>query len=201
MSSSKAPSCPPTPITDNDAEEAVRVLLRFAGDDPTREGLLDTPKRVVQAFKEYYKGYREHPEDYLNRFFRETENYKDMVLLRNIAFASHCEHHMAPMTGVVHIAYLPDKRIIGISKLVRLTEMFARRLQIQEKFTAQISNTLVEALQPRGTAVFVEATHHCMTTRGVGQANVVMVTSRYSGAFACESDRALQNEFLRAIGK
>ena len=200
------PSSPPVmpsspPVSEKDAEDAVRVLLRFTGDDPAREGLQDTPKRVVQAFKEYFKGYREQPEDYLNRFFCETENYKDMVLLRNITFASHCEHHMAPMTGVVHIAYLPDKRVVGISKLVRLTEMFARRLQIQEKFTAQISNTLVKALQPRGTAVFVEAVHHCMTTRGVGQANVVMVTSRYSGAFACESDRALQNEFLRAIGK
>ncbi len=188
-------------VSEEDAKQAVRTLLRFAGDNPQREGLLDTPKRVVQAFKEYYRGYKENPDDYLNRFFQEIENYNDMVLLRDIFFASHCEHHMAPITGVVHIGYLPDKRIVGISKLVRLTEMYARRLQIQEKLTAQISNTLERVLKPRGTAVFVEAAHHCMTTRGVQQAKVKMVTSRYSGAFASKDDRALQNEFLRAIGK
>ena len=191
----------PNEVSEEEAKQAVRTLIKFAGDDPQREGLIDTPARVVQSFKEYYKGYTENPEDYLNRFFQEVENYNDIVLLRDIAFASHCEHHMAPITGVVHIAYLPDKRIVGISKLVRLTEMYTRRLQIQEKLTAQISYTLESALQPRGTAVFIEATHHCMTTRGVQQANVKMVTSRYSGAFASKDDRALQNEFLRAISK
>ncbi len=191
----------PNAVSEEDAEQAVRTLIRFAGDDPRREGLLDTPARVVRAFKEYYKGYRENPEDYLTRFFQEVENYDDIVLLRDIAFASHCEHHMAPITGVVHIAYLPHKRVVGISKLVRLTEMYTRRLQIQEKLTAQISRALEEALKPRGTAVFVEATHHCMTTRGVQQTKVKMVTSKYSGAFASKDDRALQNEFLRAIGK
>ena len=191
----------PNAVSEEDAEQAVRTLIRFAGDDQRREGLLDTPARVVRAFKEYYKGYRENPEDYLTRFFQEVENYDDIVLLRDIAFASHCEHHMAPITGVVHIAYLPHKRVVGISKLVRLTEMYTRRLQIQEKLTAQISRALEEALKPRGTAVFVEATHHCMTTRGVQQTKVKMVTSKYSGAFASKDDRALQNEFLRAIGK
>ena len=165
------------------AEAAVRVLLQWAGDDPDREGLRKTPKRVVNAFEEYFAGYGVDPAEMLGRTFSETDGYDEMVVLKDIRFESHCEHHLAPIIGKVHIAYLPARRVIGISKLARLVDVFAKRLQIQEKLTAQIANTLNDALKPKGVAVVVDASHQCMTTRGVHKTGVSMVTSRMLGAF------------------
>jgi GTP cyclohydrolase I len=182
-----------------EAEEAVRVLLRWAGDDPTREGLVATPARVVRAWEEYFDGYNADPIDLLARTFEETEGYDEMVVMRDIDFASHCEHHIAPIIGRAHIAYLPDRRVVGISKLARLVEVYARRLQIQEKMTAQIANTLDEVLNPKGVAVVIEAVHECMTTRGVGKPAVTLVTSRMLGAF--RTDQATRREFLSVIGE
>ncbi len=181
-----------------EAEAAVRTLLRWAGDDPDREGLRDTPRRVVNAYTEWFAGYREDPEAFLERTFSETEGYDEMVVLTDIRFESHCEHHMAPIIGRAHVAYLPDRRVVGISKLARLIEVFSRRLQIQEKMTAQIANALDRVLQPKGAAVIVEATHHCMTTRGVHKPGVTMVTSRMLGAF--RNDPATRREFLAMVG-
>jgi GTP cyclohydrolase I len=181
------------------AEAAVRVLIEWAGDDPKREGLKNTPGRVVRAFEEYFSGYDTDPVELLGRTFKETDGYDEMVVLRDIRFESHCEHHMAPIIGKAHIAYLPEKRVIGISKLARLVEVFARRLQIQEKLTAQIANTLNEALKPKGVAVVVEASHQCMTTRGVHKAGVAMVTSHMLGAF--RDDASTRREFLAIIGQ
>ena len=181
-----------------EAEDAVRVLLRWAGDDPTREGLLDTPRRVVDAYTEWFSGYSVDPEAFLERTFSETEGYDEMVVLTDIRFESFCEHHVAPIIGRAHIAYLPDRRVVGISKLARLIEVFSRRLQIQEKMTAQIANALDRVLQPKGAAVIVEATHHCMTTRGVHKPGVTMVTSRMLGAF--RNDQATRREFLAMVG-
>lgn len=191
------PSGAPLPSR-QEAEEAVRILLRWAGDDPNREGLLDTPRRVVSAYTEWFAGYREDPEAFLERTFSETEGYDEMVVLTDIRFESHCEHHMAPIIGRAHVAYLPDRRVVGISKLARLIEVFSRRLQIQEKMTAQIANALDRVLQPKGAAVIVEATHHCMTTRGVHKPGVTMVTSRMLGAF--RNDQATRREFLAMVG-
>ena len=182
----------------SEAEAAVRILLRWAGDDPSREGLVGTPDRVVRAFEEWFSGYAVDPLDLLQRTFEETEGYDEMVVLRDVRFESHCEHHMAPIIGKVHIAYLPDRRVIGISKLARLVEVFAKRLQIQEKMTAQIANTLNEVLMPKGVAVVMEAQHQCMTTRGVHKPGVTMVTSRMLGAF--RDDQATRREFLAIIG-
>lgn len=182
-----------------EAEDAVRVLLRWAGDDPTREGLMATPGRVVRAWEEYFEGYSADPMDLLARTFEETEGYDEMVVMRDIDFASHCEHHIAPIIGRAHIAYLPDRRVVGISKLARLVEVYARRLQIQEKMTAQIANTLDEVLNPKGVAVVIEAVHECMTTRGVGKPAVTLVTSRMLGAF--RTDQATRREFLAVIGE
>ncbi len=187
----------PLPSRD-EAEKAVRVLLRLAGDDPAREGLRDTPRRVVDAFAEWFSGYSEDPEAFLNRTFSETEDYDEMVVLTDIRFESHCEHHIAPIVGRTHVAYVPDRRVVGISKLARLVEVYSRRLQIQEKMTAQIANALDRVLQPKGVAVVVEATHHCMTTRGVHKPGVTMVTSRMLGAF--RNDPATRREFLAMIG-
>lgn len=181
-----------------EAEEAVRVLLRWAGDDPTREGLLATPGRVVRAWEEYFEGYDSDPVALLAKTFEETEGYDEMVVMRDIDFASHCEHHIAPMIGKAHVAYLPQTRVVGISKLARLVEVYARRLQIQEKMTAQIANTLDEVLQPKGVAVVIEAAHECMTTRGVQKPGVTLVTSRMLGAF--RTDSATRREFLAMIG-
>ena len=181
-----------------EAEAAVRVLLRWAGDDPTREGLLDTPRRVVDAYTEWFSGYSVDPEAFLERTFSETEGYDEMVVLTDIRFESHCEHHVAPIIGRAHVAYLPDRRVVGISKLARLIEVYSRRLQIQEKMTAQIANALDRVLQPKGAAVIVEATHHCMTTRGVHKPGVTMVTSRMLGAF--RNDQATRREFLAMVG-
>jgi GTP cyclohydrolase I len=191
------PSGAPLPSRE-EAEDAVRVLLRWAGDDPTREGLLDTPRRVVDAYTEWFSGYSVDPEAFLERTFSETEGYDEMVVLTDIRFESFCEHHVAPIIGRAHIAYLPDRRVVGISKLARLIEVFSRRLQIQEKMTAQIANALDRVLQPKGAAVIVEATHHCMTTRGVHKPGVTMVTSRMLGAF--RNDQATRREFLAMVG-
>ncbi|MCR9220322.1 MAG: GTP cyclohydrolase I FolE [Alphaproteobacteria bacterium] len=180
------------------AEEAVRTLLRWAGDDPTREGLLDTPDRVVRSYEEFFAGYAEDPTALLSRTFEETEGYDEMVLLRNVAFESHCEHHMVPVIGHAHVAYLPNERVVGISKLARVVEIYAKRLQIQEKMTAQIADAVESVLKPRGVAVVVCAQHQCMTTRGVKKAGVDMVTSRMLGAF--KTDRALRAEFFGLTG-
>jgi GTP cyclohydrolase I len=179
------------------AEAAVRVLLQWAGDDPDREGLRKTPKRVVNAFEEYFAGYGVDPAEMLGRTFSETDGYDEMVVLKDIRFESHCEHHLAPIIGKVHIAYLPARRVIGISKLARLVDVFAKRLQIQEKLTAQIANTLNDALKPKGVAVVVDASHQCMTTRGVHKTGVSMVTSRMLGAF--RNDPSTRREFLSFI--
>jgi GTP cyclohydrolase I len=183
--------------TREQAEEAVRTLIRWAGDDPAREGLLDTPSRVARSYEEFFAGYAEDPVEILQRTFEETDGYDEMVLLRDIRLESHCEHHMVPIIGKAHVAYLPASRVVGISKLARVVEIYARRLQIQEKLTAQIANTLQEVLKPRGVAVVIEAAHECMTTRGVKKAGVTMVTSRMLGAF--REDAATRREFMGLI--
>jgi GTP cyclohydrolase I len=166
-----------------EAEDAVRVLLRWAGDDPSREGLIDTPGRVVRAYEEFFAGYSVDPREILSRTFSEVDGYDEMIVLKDIRFESYCEHHMVPIIGRAHVAYLPDRRVVGISKLARIVEVYAKRLQIQEKMTVQIADTLNEVLQPRGVAVIIEATHQCMTTRGVHMPGVGLVTSRMLGAF------------------
>lgn len=182
-----------------EAEAAVRTLLRWTGDDPDREGLLDTPARVVRAYEEFFSGYAVDPVEFLNRTFSETEGYDEIVVLRDIRVESHCEHHMVPIVGTAHVGYLPKNRVVGISKIARLVEAYARRLQIQEKLTAQIANTMQEVLDPRGVAVVIEASHQCMTTRGVHKSGASMVTSRMLGAF--RDDPATRREFLTMIGK
>ena len=181
-----------------DAEEAVRTLLRWAGDDPEREGLLDTPARVARAFEEWFAGYQEDPMEFLERTFEEVEGYDEMVVLRDIRLESYCEHHLAPILGKIHIGYMPNKRVVGISKLARVADAYAKRLQIQEKLTAQIANCINEVLQPKGVAVVIEAEHQCMTTRGVHKHGVSMVTSTMLGAFRQGSDT--RREFLSFIG-
>jgi len=183
----------------DEAEEAVRTLLRWAGDDPNREGLSDTPKRVARAYEETFSGYGQDPVDYLQRTFEEVEGYDELVLLRDIRLESVCEHHLAPIIGKIHIGYMPDRRVVGISKLARVAETYAKRLQIQEKLTAQIANCIEEVLQPKGVAVIIEAEHHCMTTRGVHKPGVSMVTSRMLGAFRENPDT--RREFLSLIGQ
>ena len=184
--------------TREQAEDAIRTLLRWAGDNPTREGLLDTPARVARAYEEWFAGYRTDPFQLLERTFEEVEGYDEIVLLRDIEFESVCEHHMAPIIGRAHVAYLPHRRVIGISKLARVVDAYAKRLQIQEKMTSQICNTINEVLQPRGTAVIIEAVHQCMTTRGVHKRGVSMVTSRMLGAF--RDDAATRRELLAMVG-
>ena len=194
LSAAKRPSRP----SRREAEAAVRTLLSWAGDDPDREGLLDTPSRVVRAYEEFFSGYAVDPVEFLNRTFSETEGYDEIVVLRDIRVESHCEHHMVPILGKAHIGYLPKNRVVGISKIARLVDAYARRLQIQEKLTAQIANTMQEVLDPRGVAVVIEASHQCMTTRGVHKAGAGMVTSRMLGAF--RDDPATRREFLTMIG-
>ncbi|MCY4547790.1 MAG: GTP cyclohydrolase I FolE [Defluviicoccus sp.] len=202
MSTHRSPLTAVEPLLDRpafeDAEEAVRTLIRWAGDDPAREGLSDTPARVVRAFDEWFSGYREDPSQILAKTFEETDGYDEMVVLRNIRFTSHCEHHMAPIVGRAHIGYLPTTRVVGISKLARLVEVYARRLQIQEKMTAQIANTINDVLEPQGAAVVIEATHQCMTTRGVDKPGSTLITSQMTGAF--RDDASTRREFLSAIG-
>jgi GTP cyclohydrolase IA len=196
------PTAPSAPAiqrpTRAEAEEAVRTLIRWSGDNPAREGLAATPERVVRAYEEWFAGYGEDPEELLQRTFDESGGYDEIVLLRDIRFESHCEHHMAPIIGKVHIGYLPRTRVVGISKLARLVEVFAKRLQIQERMTAEIANALERVLKPQGVAVVVEAMHTCMTTRGVRKSAATMVTSRMLGIFR---DRpATRQEFLAAVG-
>lgn len=181
-----------------EAEAAVRVLLRWAGDDPDREGLAGTPERVARAYEEFFAGYQADPMDLLQRTFEEVDGYDEMVVLRDIRVESYCEHHMVPIIGKAHVAYLPKNRVVGISKLARVVDAYAKRLQIQEKMTAQIANTIEEVLQPHGVAVVIEAQHQCMTTRGVHKPGVSMVTSRMLGAF--RNDPSTRREFLAMIG-
>jgi GTP cyclohydrolase I len=180
-----------------DAESAVRTLLRWTGDDPSREGLLGTPDRVVRAYEEFFAGYDADPSDMLSRTFEETDGYDEMVLLRNVTFESHCEHHMVPIIGVAHVAYIPAHRVVGISKLARVVEAFAKRLQIQERFTMQIANTIEAILQPMGVGVVIEAQHQCMASRGVQKPGVSMVTSCMLGDF--RDNPATRSEFLGAL--
>jgi len=180
-----------------DVETAVRLLIEWAGDDPDREGLVDTPARVVRAYEEFFEGYGTNPADMLDRVFKETDDYDDMIVLRNIRLESHCEHHMVPIIGKAHVAYLPSNRVVGVSKLARVVEIYARRLQIQETLTCQIANTIQHVLQPRGVAVVIEAAHMCMTTRGVRKPGVAMVTRRFLGEF--KTDRDLRQEFLDSV--
>ena len=181
----------------DEAEDAVRTLIRWAGDNPEREGLLDTPARVVRAYEEYFSGYEADPEEILKRTFEEVDDYDEMVLLKDIRFESHCEHHMAPIIGKAHVAYLPKSRVVGISKLARVVEIYAQRLQIQEKMTAQIAGAIDEVLQPLGVAVIIEAAHQCMTCRGVHKPGVSMVTSKMLGAF--RADERTRREFLAMV--
>ena len=185
--------------TREQAEEAVRTLLRWAGDDPDREGLAGTPDRVVRAYEEFFAGYTVDPVALLERTFEETDGYDEIVLLRDIRLESYCEHHMVPIVGRAHVAYLPHRRVVGISKLARLVDAYAKRLQIQEKLTAQIANTINEVLQPRGVAVIIEAQHQCMTTRGIHKPGVSMVTSRMLGAF--RNDPSTRRELLAMVGR
>lgn len=180
-----------------DVEAAVRLLIEWTGDDPDREGLVDTPARVVRAYEEFFEGYRTDPAELLARTFEETNDYDDMIMLRGMRLESHCEHHIVPIIGKVHVAYLPAGRVVGISKLARVVDVFAKRLQIQETLTSQIAETIQHVLQPRGVAVVIEAAHMCMTTRGVKKPGVSMVTRRLLGAF--QSDHELRREFLTAV--
>ena len=185
-------------VSQQQAEDAVRILLRWAGDDPTREGLLDTPKRVTKAYRDWFSGYESDPAEFLRRTFEEVAGYDQMVVLRDIQFESHCEHHLAPIIGRAHVGYMPTNRVVGISKLARVVDGFARRLQVQEKLTAQIAQCIQETLQPSGVAVVIDASHQCMTTRGVHKRGVSMVTSQMLGSF--RDDVRTRNEFLQFIG-
>jgi len=179
------------------AEEAIHTLLLWAGDDPWREGLVDTPARVARAYEDWFSGYKQDPVDYLKRTFEEVEGYDEMIILRDIGFESHCEHHMAPIIGKAHVGYLPRNKVVGISKLARVVEAFARRFQVQEKMTAQIANCIEDVLKPKGVGVIIEAVHQCMTTRGIHKTDVSMVTSQMLGTF--RKDARTRAEFLRMI--
>jgi GTP cyclohydrolase I len=184
-------------VTKGAAEDAVRTLLRWAGEDPAREGLRDTPKRVVEAYKDWFSGYAVDPRSYLRRTFEEMAGYDEMVVLRDIEFESHCEHHMAPIIGRAHVGYLPTTKVVGISKLARVVDVFARRFQVQEKMTAEIARCINDVLQPRGVGVVIEAVHECMTTRGIHKRGVSMITSKMLGSF--RSDARTRSEFLTFI--
>jgi GTP cyclohydrolase IA len=194
-----SPAASPEPRPSREeAEAAVRTLLLWAGDDPTREGLRDTPARVARAYEDWFSGYTEDPEEFLKRTFEEVEGYDDMVVLKDIRFESHCEHHLAPIIGRAHIGYLPNNKVVGISKLARVVEAYARRLQVQEKMTAQIAHCIQTVLEPKGVAVVIDATHQCMTTRGVHKTGVSMVTSAMHGEF--RKNPLTRREFLSVIG-
>lgn len=186
-------------LSRKDAEQAVKTLLGWTGDDPDREGLKDTPSRVVRAFEDWFSGYKEDPIDFLRRTFYQVDGYDEMIVLRDISFESHCEHHMAPIIGKAHIGYLPNKNVVGISKLARVVETFSRRLQVQETMTAQIANCIQDVLKPKGVGVVVEGSHQCMTTRGIHKEGVAMITSRLLGDF--RSDPRTRSEFLNIIGR
>ena len=184
-------------VSDKDAEEAFRTILTWMGEDPNREGLLETPKRVVKAFKEYFKGYKEDPKGVLDKTFGDVEGYDDMVIQKNISVQSHCEHHMAPIIGKAHVAYIPRERVVGLSKLARVVEVFSKRLQTQERLTMQIANTLMESLDAKGVAVTIDSTHQCMTMRGIKKEQASTVTNYYLGQF--KEDLSYQNRYLRFI--
>ena len=196
--STKPPTMLPRPSAE-EARAAVRTLIRWAGDDPDREGLLETPDRVVRSYEEFFSGYHQDPKEVLAKTFSEVDGYDEMIVMNDIRFESHCEHHMVPIIGKAHIGYLPDRRVVGISKLARLVEVYARRLQIQEKMTVQIADTLQDVLHPKGVAVVVEAAHQCMTTRGVHKPGAALVTSRMLGAF--RKDPTTRREFLAIIAR
>ena len=184
-------------ISDKEAEEAFKTILSWIGEDPNRDGLLETPKRVIKAFKEYFKGYREDPKQILDKTFGDVDGYDDMVIQKNISVQSHCEHHMAPIIGKAHVAYIPKKRVVGLSKLARVVEVFSKRLQTQERLTMQIANTLMESLDAKGVAVTIDSTHQCMTMRGIKKEQATTVTNYYLGQF--KEDLSCQNRYLRFI--
>ena len=186
-------------ISDEKAEEAVRTIIEWIGENTNREGLKSTPKRVVKAYKEYFQGYKQDPSNFLLKTFTEVEGYDDMVIEKNISVRSHCEHHMAPIVGVAHVAYIPSSKVVGLSKLARVVEVFARRLQTQERLTMQIAKTIMEVLKPRGVAVTIDASHQCMTNRGVKKENATTVTNYFLGSF--KDDLSFQNRYLRYINK
>ena len=186
-------------ISEKEAEEAFAKIIKWIGEDPSREGLKSTPKRLVKAFKEYYKGYNEDPKKILEKTFGDVQGYDDMVIQKNISLQSHCEHHMAPIIGVVHVAYIPKDRVVGLSKLARVVEVFSKRLQTQERLTMQIATVLMEALKARGVAVSIDATHQCMTMRGIKKEQATTVTNYYLGKF--KEDLSYQNRYLRFISK
>jgi len=185
--------------SDKKDEEAVKTIIEWIGENPHREGLRSTPKRVIKAFKEYFRGYSEEPANYLIKTFSEVDDYDDMVIEKNISIRSHCEHHMAPITGVAHVAYIPSKKVVGLSKLARVVDAFSKRLQTQERLTMQIAKTIMDTLQPRGVAVTIDATHHCMTDRGVKKENTKTITNYFLGAF--KDDLGFQNRYLRYINR
>ena len=184
-------------ISDKEAEEAFKTILSWMGEDPNREGLLETPKRVVKAFKEYFKGYKEDPIQVLDKTFGDVDGYDDMVIQKNISVQSHCEHHMAPIIGKAHVAYIPNERVVGLSKLARVVEVFSKRLQTQERLTMQIANTLMKSLDAKGVAVTIDSTHQCMTMRGIKKEQATTVTNYYLGQF--KEDLSYQNRYLRLI--
>jgi len=186
-------------ISEERAEEAIKTIIQWIGEDPTREGLKSTPKRVLKAYREYFNGYTQDPKKFLSKTFTEVEGYDDMVIEKNISIQSHCEHHMAPIIGVVHVAYIPSKKVVGLSKLARVVEAFAKRLQTQERLTMQIAKTIMDVLQPRGVAVTIDASHQCMTNRGVKKEDTTTVTNYFLGAF--KDDLSFQNRYLRYINK
>ena len=186
-------------ISDKKAEEAIEIIIRWIGEDPEREGLKSTPQRVIRAFKEYFQGYKEDPGNYLKKTFTEVEGYDDMIVEKNISIRSHCEHHMAPIIGVAHVAYIPSKKVVGLSKLARVVDAFSKRLQTQERLTMQIAKTIMYVLQPRGVAVTIDAAHQCMTTRGIKKEKTTTVTNYFLGAF--KEDLSFQNRYLRYINK
>ena len=186
-------------ISDQKAEEAIQTIIQWIGEDPEREGLKSTPKRVIKAYKEYFQGYMENPEKYLTKTFTEIEGYDDMIIEKNISIRSHCEHHMAPIIGVAHVAYIPSKKVVGLSKLARVVEAFSKRLQTQERLTMQIAKTIMHVLQPRGVAVTIDAIHQCMTSRGIKKEKTTTITNYFLGAF--KEDLGFQNRYLRYINK
>ena len=186
-------------VSDQEAEEAFKTILTWMGEDPNREGLLETPKRVVKAFKEYFKGYKEDPNQVLDKTFGDVEGYDDMVIQKNISVQSHCEHHMAPIIGKAHVAYIPKERVVGLSKLARVVEVFSKRLQTQERLTMQIATTLMESLDAKGVAVTIDSTHQCMTMRGIKKERATTVTNYFLGSF--KEDLSIQNRYLRYIAK
>ena len=193
------PSSNKSEVTDKHAEEAFKTILTWIGEDPSREGLLETPKRAVKAFKEYFKGYHQNAEDELSKTFGDVEGYDDMVVEKNITLESHCEHHMAPIIGVAHVAYIPNKKVVGLSKLARTVEVFSKRLQTQERLTMQIASTLMNSLDAKGVAVTIDAAHQCMTMRGIKKEKATTVTNYFLGSF--KDDLSIQNRYLSYLGK